>query len=107
MAPIDKNGNTSADIAATGGLQIKLVIMKDGRNLTCLATFDDVQPSTNELQFELRAAQLPVGTIRGRLIDDVQAPVTATTISIMRPLMPPPSLIILTAACVVRSYQRP
>lgn len=84
MAPIDKNGNTSADIAATGGLQIKLVIMKDGRNLTCLATFDDVQPSTNELQFELRAAQLPVGTIRGRLIDDVQAPVTATTISIMR-----------------------
>lgn len=96
LAPIQKNGRATADITAKGTLQIKLVIMNGGRNMTCLATFDDVQPSPGELQFALRAEQLPVGSIRGRLIDDVQAPIAATAISIMR--LDQPGLFVLQAA---------
>lgn len=93
MAPIDKNGKAMLDIAASQSLQIKLVVMKGGRNIICLASFDDVQLSAEELTFDLLPEQLPVGSIKGRLIDAALAPVAAATIAVMR--MDKPALFIM------------
>jgi len=93
MAPVNKNGNAVVDVPASKSLQVKFVVMKGGRNIFCLASFDNVQPSTEKLTFDLLPEQLPVGSIKGRLIDDVQAPVAAATLSVMR--MDKPALFIV------------
>tara|TARA_R110002096_G_scaffold304756_1_gene499678 strand:- start:2142 stop:4673 length:2532 start_codon:yes stop_codon:yes gene_type:complete len=84
MAAIDKDGKAEVDVDVDGPVDVTLTLLKGGSNMLQLARFAGVTISPDALPLELPADKLPIGSIRGRLVDDLNAPLAAKAVCIQR-----------------------
>tara|TARA_R110002072_G_scaffold299403_6_gene474973 strand:+ start:13132 stop:15663 length:2532 start_codon:yes stop_codon:yes gene_type:complete len=84
VTPIGKDGTAAVKVHADGPVDITLSIMKVGGGLMPLARFRGVTITPEVVALDLRANQLPIGSIRGRLVDERNAPLAAQTVCVQR-----------------------
>lgn len=84
ITAIGKDGKAEVKVHANGPVDITLSIMKAGSGLVPLASFRGVTITAEVMSLELRANQLPIGSVHGRLVDQLNAPIAAQTVCMQR-----------------------
>jgi RNA polymerase sigma-70 factor (ECF subfamily) len=84
FVPMQANGEGVFEGARDTAVDVELCHMPGGNGFVKLAAVRSVAPSQTDVQFQLRAEQVPLRSITGRLVDDRRAPVAQATISATR-----------------------
>jgi hypothetical protein len=84
MVPILPNGTAEVDVQRSGPIDVVLAVTPGGASIVQFARRDGVPANEAEVVFELGANELPNGSLRGRLVDELGAPRSAMSLHVNR-----------------------